>query len=68
MTMLAIVAALGAAIFAGPANAAAAADAPAVNSTHRIAALTDACPAGRRWVSGHYSHWAVWHPGHCTRY
>jgi hypothetical protein len=67
MTMLALVATLGAAMLAGPANATALIDTPAMNSVYHSAVPIAGCPAGWRWNSSHYNRWAVWYPAHCVR-
>jgi hypothetical protein len=68
MTMLALVATLGAATLAGPANATALMDMSAANSAYQTAAPSAAYSAGWRWDPAHYNRWSVWQPGHWVRY
>jgi hypothetical protein len=67
MTMLAIVATIGAATLAGPARATALMDMPAMSAAYQTAVPAAGCPADSHWVPGHYGRWSEWQPGHCVQ-
>lgn len=64
MTVLAILATLGAATLAGPANAAVPTTMAGVNPAYQT--VEHRCPAGYYWKRGMYDRWSRYHAPHCS--